>query len=50
MKIGRKFFIVASNFEAWKAKQGKARIGERNGLDSNDTAHADKRESGVPVR
>lgn len=29
MQIGRKFFIVAANFEAWKAKQGQKRIGDR---------------------
>ena len=27
MQVGRKFFIVASNFEAWKASQGQKRIG-----------------------
>ena len=27
MQIGRKFFIVASNFEEWKSKQGQKRIG-----------------------
>ncbi len=29
MQIGRKFFIVAANFEAWKSKQGQKRIGDR---------------------
>lgn len=28
MQIGRKFFIVAANFEAWKASQGQKRMGE----------------------
>ncbi len=27
MQVGRKFFIVASNFEAWKASQGQKRVG-----------------------
>ena len=27
MQIGRKFFIVAANFEAWKEKQGQKRTG-----------------------
>jgi len=27
MQIGRKFFIVAKNFEAWKATQGQKRMG-----------------------
>lgn len=27
MQIGRKFFIVASNFEAWKESQGQKRTG-----------------------
>ena len=31
MQIGRKFFIVASNFEAWKAKQGHKRVGSSLG-------------------
>ena len=29
MQIGRKFFIVAANFEVWKATQGQKRIGDR---------------------
>jgi hypothetical protein len=28
MQIGRKFFIVAANFEDWKARQGQKRMGE----------------------
>ena len=27
MQVGRKFFTVASNFEAWKASQGQKRVG-----------------------
>jgi hypothetical protein len=27
MQIGRKFFIVAANFEAWKQSQGRNRSG-----------------------
>lgn len=27
MQIGRKFFIVAANFEAWKSTQGQKRVG-----------------------
>jgi hypothetical protein len=27
MPVGRKFFIVASNFEDWKASQGQKRVG-----------------------
>ena len=27
MQVGRKYFIVASNFEAWKASQGQKRAG-----------------------
>jgi hypothetical protein len=31
MQIGRKFFIVAANFEAWKARQGQKRMGDHAG-------------------
>ena len=27
MQIGRKFFIVAANFEEWRATQGQKRMG-----------------------
>jgi hypothetical protein len=27
MQIGRKFFIVASNFESWRQSQGQKRVG-----------------------
>ena len=27
MQIGRKFFIVAANFEQWKATHGQKRVG-----------------------
>ena len=27
MQIGRKFFIVAANFETWKSRQGQKRVG-----------------------
>ena len=27
MQIGRKFFIVAANFEQWKAPHGQRRVG-----------------------
>ena len=27
MRIGRKFFIVAKNFEAWQSTQGQRRVG-----------------------
>ena len=27
MQVGRKYFIVASNFEAWKESQGQKRVG-----------------------
>lgn len=29
MQIGRKFFIVAANFEAWKEKHGNKRMADR---------------------
>jgi len=36
MQIGRKFFIVAANFEAWKAQQGQKRIGDHVTRTSSD--------------
>lgn len=35
MQIGRKFFIVAANFDAWKTSQGHKRMGEHAAREEN---------------